>query len=117
MTEESHRKSVPAEIVALVKTARLPGSYEAAKRALAECERLDECKDWADKAAALSSYARQADDTALQDYAQRIGLRAVRRLGELLKEYDARGGDRHGKNVTRLTFDRPSRAAVAQEAG
>jgi hypothetical protein len=38
-------------------------------------------------------------------------------MGELLKEYDARGGDRRSKNATPLAFDRPSRTAVAQEAG
>jgi hypothetical protein len=27
-----------------------------------ECSRIDECKDWADRAAALASYAKQADD-------------------------------------------------------
>ena len=43
-----------------VSTARLPAAYEAASRAIAECERIDECKDWSDKAAALASYARQA---------------------------------------------------------
>jgi hypothetical protein len=64
----------------------LPATYEAAKRALAECQRIDECKDWADKAAALASYARQAQDRSLLDLAQRIQLRATRRYGELLKQ-------------------------------
>ncbi len=45
--------------------ARLPSSYEAAKRALAQCDAIDECKDWADKMAALASYARQAKDEDL----------------------------------------------------
>ena len=40
--------------------AALPVRYEAAKRELAECERVDECASWAKKAAALASYARQA---------------------------------------------------------
>src|SRR4051794_38678196 len=92
------------DIIALVKAARLPENYEAAKRAIAECERLDECNDWADKAAAIASYARQADDTELEDYAMRIRLRAQRRLGELLRAYDARGGDRRSKNVVTLNF-------------
>ena len=43
-----------------VNGARLPRTYEAARAALAECQQLDECKDWADKAAALASYAKQA---------------------------------------------------------
>lgn len=32
-------------------TARLPQAYEGAKNALAHCVQIDECKDWADKAA------------------------------------------------------------------
>ena len=45
--------------------ARLPEGYETAKRALAACADIDECKDWADRAAALASYAKQAKDTTL----------------------------------------------------
>jgi hypothetical protein len=75
-------------------TARLPETYANAKKALAECERIDECRSWADKMAALASYARQADDDELYKVARRIQGRAVKRCGELLKEFDARGGDR-----------------------
>lgn len=35
--------------------ARLPRTYEAAREALAECQSVDECKDWADKAAWLAA--------------------------------------------------------------
>jgi hypothetical protein len=73
-------------------TARLPQTYENAKKALAECERIDECKLWADKMAALASYARQADDDELYTIARRIQGRAVQRCGQLLKEFDARQG-------------------------
>ena len=65
---------------------------------------------------APASYARQADDLELEICARRIRLRASRRCGELLKAFDARGGDR-GKPVTALDFARHSRAAVASEAG
>lgn len=71
--------------------AKLPQVYEAAKQALAQCTRVDECKDWADKAIALASYARQADDDTLVNHARRIQARAVRRCGELLGEFDGRG--------------------------
>lgn len=81
--------NVPANIT--VQNARLPATYEAAKTALASCANIDECQDWANKAEALASYARMADDDTLRKLADRIQARAVRRLGELLKQYDAQG--------------------------
>lgn len=69
---------------------QLPVNYEAAKVALAECAEIDQCKDWSDKAQALASYARQADDPTIYNFAMRIKARAVRRAGELLKQIDAR---------------------------
>lgn len=72
-------------------TARLPSSYHAAKGALRACVSVDECKDWADKASALASYAKQAGDTQLEDMAKRIRARAMRRAGELLKQIDGSG--------------------------
>lgn len=81
---------LPTEIA----KARLPQTYEAAKQALAKCESIDECQSWADRAEALASYAKQADDDSLRRLADRIQARAVRRAGELLKTFDGRGGDR-----------------------
>ena len=49
-------------VLACVENALLPETYKHAVDALARCESLDECKSWSDKAAALSSYAKQADD-------------------------------------------------------
>lgn len=86
--------------------ARLPQSYETAKAALSNCASIDECQDWADKAAALASYAKQANDDELMKMATRIRDRAIRRAGELLKQIDGRGGDRsktegdHGSAIT-----------------
>lgn len=97
-------------------SARLPASYEAAKQALAQCEALDECKDWADKAAALASYARQAEDVELERKAARIRARAMRRAGELLKQIEPGQGARDGKRVDGA--DSPlTRTEVAREAG
>lgn len=87
-------------------TARLPAAYEAAKVALARCTNIDECQTWANKAQALASYARQADDDTLQKQAMRIQSRAIRRCGELLQEFRSAGGrpaqigegDRAGSN-------------------
>jgi hypothetical protein len=79
---------LPAHI--RVSDARLPATYEQAKTALAACSRIDECQEWANKAEALASYARQADDDSLRKLADRIQARAVRRCGELLKQFDGR---------------------------
>lgn len=102
-----------------VADARLPRSYEAAKVALAECQDMDECLTWADKAAALASYAKQAKDEELERMAQRIRARAVRRAGELLKQIDSQqGGDRKSTDYQKAP-DRPlvSRTDAAREAG
>ncbi len=63
----------------------MPQNYIAAKMALATCERVDECQNFANKAAALASYARQSRDDSLVIMAQRIQARAIRKCGELLK--------------------------------
>jgi len=79
--------------------ARLPATYQAAQKAIFKCSRVDECKSWADKAAALASYARQARDHTLRMMAERIQARAVRRCGELLKQVPSGQGSRnqHGQ--------------------
>src|SRR5262245_35721468 len=74
-----------------IETATLPASYERAKAALAFCDSIDECKGWADKAAALASYAKQADDPTLHHLAVRIQARALRRCGELLQTFQSPG--------------------------
>jgi hypothetical protein len=76
----------PLPDVSELDSAKLPAVYEGAKRALEECARVDECKSWADKAAAIKSYARQMKDDSLRLLALRIQARAERRVGELLKE-------------------------------
>lgn len=81
---EDWRSQLPAEVAARAPGATLPQTYEAAKNALERCAQIDEAKRWSDKAAALASYARQANDQSLRVMAQRIHLRAVVRIGELL---------------------------------
>jgi hypothetical protein len=98
-----------------IETAALPVNYERAKEALATCTRIDECKDWADKMAALASYAKQADDTTLHDFAVRISSRAIKRCGDLLQEFDGRGGDR--KSGGDPTSDRQTQRQAAKAAG
>ena len=70
-----------------IQHARLPQVYEHAKNALAECQQVDECQDWANKAEALASYARQAADETLRRMADRIQARAVSRAGVLLQQF------------------------------
>lgn len=72
-----------------IDSARLPVLYEAARTALANCANLDECQDWADRMAALASYARQSDDPTLMNHAMRIKARAVDRCGEILRSIPA----------------------------
>jgi hypothetical protein len=64
--------------------ARLPINYKAAKQALMECDRVDECKVWADKAEALATYARVSNDMEMEVIAKRVRLRAIAKAGELL---------------------------------
>jgi hypothetical protein len=94
-------------------TATLPATYERAKEALDVCQRVDECKDWADKAAALASYAKQADDQTLHKLATRIQVRAVRRAGELLREFNKGVGPpvRNGMGAHTITQREAAEAA------
>lgn len=102
-----------------VSDARLPATYEQAKSALAQCSRIDECQEWANKAEALASYARQADDDTLRKLADRIQARAVRRCGELLKQFDGRQGQNlpGAKSDVAVTFSAPTQREAAEAAG
>jgi hypothetical protein len=111
MTDNSNLPSVA--------NAELPASYENARQALATCSSIDECQAWADKAKALASYAKQAQDESLRKLADRIKVRAVSRTGELLKQIEpARGGDRGNQYCQREgDLPLPSRTQAAQDAG
>ncbi len=98
-----------------VASARLPQTYENAKKALAECAKIDECKKWANKAEALSSYARMADDDGLRKMADRIQGRAVRRCGELLEGLDARGAHRRKDGTVLSSKEQKATAAGMSE--
>ena len=105
------------------KNARLPVVYEKARDALEKCSSIDECKDWANKADAIASYAKQAEDETLMHSAQRIKARAIRRCGELLKEIETGKAGRPPKvastsNGKSVGAPPPiSRAQVAKDAG
>lgn len=101
-----------------IASAALPGTYVDARKALAKCDRVDECKSWADKAAALASYAKQADDDQMLAMAKRIQLRALERGGELLAAVKADRvpktvqGSKGGRSPSNL-----SRKSMADSAG
>lgn len=99
-----------------ISTARLPATYEAARQALANCQDIDECQEWADKAAALASYAKQAEDETLMKMATRIKARATRRAGELLMQIEPDKGGRPSETGagTHTSF---TRADAARDAG
>jgi len=78
---------------------KLPESYEAAKKAIAQCAELDECAHWIDKAAAMAACARIAEDDAMLKDAMRIQARAVRQLGELIKLVPTAQGQRSELHV------------------
>lgn len=101
---------------AIIQSARLPETYENARTALAACQQVDECKDWADKAAALASYAKQAEDDQLERMAQRIRARAIRRAGELLKQIEPQQGKRSDLQPSRGDHTK-SREDAARDAG
>ena len=115
----AHYHGVPTTLgLAKIDTinAILPEVYKTACAAIVECEQIDECKDWADKAAALVSYAKQAKDKTLQNHAQRIQLRALRRVGELLAEIEPSKGGRP-KATDGTVSSLSDRQQAAQDAG
>ena len=111
---------IPHEQLPSIAKARLPTNYAKAKSALAKCTKIDECKDWADKAAALASYAAQAEDDALENLSRRIRARAVRRCGELLKQIgpaSSHKGERIGDNRRETALPSVTRTQAARDAG
>jgi hypothetical protein len=97
-------------------SARLPVVYEEARLALERCDRIDECKSWANKAEAMASYARMAGDESLHKFADRIQARAYRRCGELLKQTPASKGGRPPGNAEAQPPEL-TRTQAAQDAG
>lgn len=99
--------------------ARFPAVYERAKQALAECARIDECKDWADKAEALASYFQQSKNEQMMKDCRRIQARAITRCGELLKQIEAQTGKNNQYAQAKQDGALPlhSRTEAAKDAG
>lgn len=94
--------------------------YEAAKRALAVCLRVDEVKRIRDQALAMKLYGQLAKDERMVRDASAIHERSVRRLGEVMTEQartvgKAKGGaHQHKANRGKRSPDSP---ATLDEAG
>ena len=97
-----------------ISDAQLPEVYENACTALAECEKIDECQEWADRAKALASYAKQAADERLEKVARRIRNRAIRRVGQLLEQIEPVNAARDRDTAGGIPL---SRSEAAKEAG
>lgn len=85
--------------------------YDAARNALAQAANIDEVKDVKDKAEAIRLYARQQQDSELEDYAAKIKARAMRRLGQLSSDLDT------ASNQHALSSGGKTKAEVLYNAG
>lgn len=100
-----------------VEKAKLPTVYVEATKALEKCERVDECKDWADKAAAIASYARQMNDDEMLNFAMRIKDRATRQFGVLMAKMPANPEGRPPKNSAGTRPVIETRATIQEHLG
>jgi hypothetical protein len=109
----------------------LPAWYEAAVKALEQCDHAQESTVFIDMAQRAALLARQAKDQTMILLAKRINFRAWHRLGELLKQVPSihSGPPRSGETIEEAAKRRqtrkhgpsegpqPSRTAIAREAG
>lgn len=97
--------------------------YEAAERAIAAAEAVDEVLEIRSQATAWAAYAKQAKNRELEIKAARIRFRAEKRLGEMLiaaKETGQVRGGRPDKNPTStegFSDDQPITRVTLREAG
>jgi len=84
---------------------------------MTQAVRIDEVKDWKDRATALASYARQQEDRSLETMALKIRARATRRCGELMGEFQPHG-PKGGRPSTNGGREAPvSQRGAARAAG
>jgi hypothetical protein len=100
-----------------IANARLPATYETAVAAIVKASKVDECHDWANKAEAMASYARQSRDDVLYKMAIRIQSRATKRCGELLAQVPAAKGARTDIEPRTVGDTKLTRASAATSAG
>jgi len=85
--------------------------YDQARQALAACRNVDEIKDIRDKSEAMRLYAKQAQDTELEQWAAEIKLRAQRAIGEISVALEKQ------KNQTALPTGGKSKSEALADAG
>jgi hypothetical protein len=86
-------------IAALRQPEQAIARYEAMCAAIAECYRIDDVRDWRDRAAAIQEYHRRAQNTEAEHMAAEIRVRAERRAGELLHGMPkAKGGEQYHRS-------------------
>ena len=89
--------------------------YDAMRREVAECARIDEAAKLRDKAAALRLYAKQSKDRDLQRWVAEIQMRATLKLSELSRKLNTSKG---GSNpAATLPSGGKSKADALAEAG
>jgi hypothetical protein len=107
--------SIDHALLPSIHNATLPEVYLKACTVMAECSSIDECKDWADKTAALASYAKMSDDDTLMKFAMRIQSRAIRKCGELLRQIKSAHGA--NQNISEGDHTNVTRTSMAKSAG
>lgn len=103
-------RSIPVLARERMSKVEYPALYVQAKEALKQCVQIDEIKDIRDKHDALAHYAKQAKDDSLMHYAERIKLRALERIGQILLEFP------EGKERTKAYKDRGIAPQTAGQA-
>lgn len=86
--------------------------YDQARLALAQCRDVDEVKEIRDKSDAMRLYAKQANDTELEQWAAEIKLRAQRAIGEI-----SAGLEKKTSRHATLPFGGKCKAEALADAG
>jgi hypothetical protein len=107
-------RALPVLIRTAIPHAKLPALYAAAKTALAECSRVDEVKDIADKHLAIATYAREINDGMLLLHAKKVYARAFLAIGDKLAELNNQSLRSNGKKSSGKLSERNQ---IAQAAG
>lgn len=76
--------------------------YAKMSRAIAECYKLDECKDIIDKSVAMATYYEQIKDTKTQVMYERVKMRAWRRIGEIFSVVDFTGCETQTSKIKKI---------------